>query len=588
MIKNSTFKIFKIIKSYGQYFFILSFVLEIISALIFPLSLLLMEKFVNTSIDYFLTRGNLNLLIRYLLLFLITFFLVSNFDLFTNRVDIHLQRNIKKNISSEITDKFYNITYECFEDSNFNNTLKRMQNNPDEKIFDIYKSYMSIIKSLISIVSVNIIISKISPIFSLTYSILIAVICYFDFMAMNEMNTMFNNQSYSERESDYFKKLLSDKHSLVDLRVYKAINFIYEKFSKANKDKIDERISTSIKNQKYYIASNILISIWVISILYMVYKNIMDAYINIGLFVAVITSIDQILSLSENISYDFSFISQNILNLEHFEKFMSQKEEDDKVSQSKIDPSFIEFRNVSFTYPNTKDKVLDNISFKIDMDKTLALVGKNGSGKSTIIKLILKLYKADSGEILIGNRTIDDISRSQLQDLFSVVFQDFSKYEITVRENVALSDISKIDDDMKIRNCLDSFKLSELGNLDQNLGKIREDGIDLSFGQWQKLALARAIFKKAPFTIFDEPTSSLDPISENKMYENLHILSSTHGSVFISHRLASCKMCDKIILIDNGKVKEYGSHKDLIYQNGLYKKMYEEQSSWYGESDRNV
>lgn len=588
MIKNSTFKIMKIIKSYGQYYFILSFVLEIISALIFPISLVLMEKFVNTSIDYFLTRDNLNLLIIYLLLFLFTFFMVSNFNLFTNTVDIHLQRNIKKNISSEITDKFYNINYECFEDSNFNDTLNRMQNNPDEKIFDIYKSYMAIIKSLVSIVSVNIIISKISPIFSLTYSILIAVICYFDFMAMNEMNTMFNNQSYSERESDYFKKLLSDKHSLVDLRVYKAVNFIYEKFSKANKDKVDERISTSIKNQKYFIASNILISIWVISILYMAYKNIMDESINIGLFVAVITSIDQILSLSENISYDFSFISQNILNLEHFEKFMSQKEEYNKVNQNKIDSSFIEFKNVSFTYPNTKDKVLDNISFKIDMNKTCALVGKNGSGKSTIIKLILKLYKADSGEILIGNINIDDISRSQLQDLFSVVFQDFSKYEITVRENVALSDINKIDDDMKIRNCLDSFKLSKLDNLDQNLGKIREDGIDLSFGQWQKLALARAIFKQAPFTIFDEPTSSLDPISENKMYENLHILSSTHGSIFVSHRLASCKMCDEIILIDDGKVKEYGSHKDLIYQNGLYKKMYEEQSSWYGESDRNV
>lgn len=588
MIKNSTFKIMKIIKSYGQYYFILSFVLEIISALIFPISLVLMEKFVNTSIDYFLTRGNLNLLITYLLLFLFTFFLVSNFNLFTNTVDIHLQRNIKKNISSEITDKFYKINYECFEDSNFNDTLNRMQNNPDEKIFDIYKSYMAIIKSLVSIVSVNIIISKISPIFSLTYSILIAVICYFDFMAMNEMNTMFNNQSYSERESDYFKKLLSDKHSLVDLRVYKAVNFIYDKFSKANKEKVDERISTSIKNQKYFIVSNILISMWVISILYMVYKNIMDASINIGLFVAVITSIDQILSLSENISYDFSFISQNILNLEHFEKFMSQKEEYDKANQNKIDSSFIEFKNVSFTYPNTKDKVLDNISFKINMNKTFALVGKNGSGKSTIIKLILKLYKADSGEILIGNINIDDISRSQLQDLFSVVFQDFSKYEITVRENVALSDINKIDDDMKIRNCLDSFKLSKLDNLDQNLGKIREDGIDLSFGQWQKLALARAIFKQAPFTIFDEPTSSLDPISENKMYENLHILSSTHGSIFVSHRLASCKMCDEIILIDDGKVKERGSHKDLIYQNGLYKKMYEEQSSWYGESDRNV
>lgn len=588
MIKNSTFKIMKIIKSYGQYYFILSFVLEIISALIFPISLVLMEKFVNTSIDYYLTRDNLNLLIRYLLLFLFTFFLVSNFNLFTNTVDIHLQRNIKKNISSEITDKFYNINYECFEDSNFNDTLNRMQNNPDEKIFDIYKSYMAIIKSLVSIVSVNIIISKISPIFSLTYSILIAVICYFDFMAMNEMNTMFNNQSYSERESDYFKKLLSDKHSLVDLRVYKAVNFIYEKFSKANKEKVDERISTSIKNQKYYIISNILITMWVISILYMAYKNIMDASINIGLFVAVITSIDRILSLSENISYDFSFISQNILNLEHFEKFMSQKEEYDKANQSKIDSSFIEFKNVSFTYPNTKDKVLDNISFKIDMNKTFALVGKNGSGKSTIIKLILKLYKVDTGEILIGNINIDDISRSQLQDLFSVVFQDFSKYEITVRENVALSDISKIDNDMKIRNCLDSFKLSELDNLDQNLGKIREDGIDLSFGQWQKLALARAIFKQAPFTIFDEPTSSLDPISENKMYENLHILSSTHGSIFVSHRLASCKMCDEIILIDDGKVKERGSHKDLIYQNGLYKKMYEEQSSWYGESDRNV
>ena len=205
MIKNSTFKIMKIIKSYGQYYFILSFVLEIISALIFPISLVLMEKFVNTSIDYFLTRDNFNLLIRYLLLFLFTFFLVSNFNVFTNTVDIYLQRNIKKNISSEITDKFYKINYECFEDSNFNDTLNRMQNNPDEKIFDIYKSYMAIIKSLVSIVSVNIIISKISPVFSLTYSILIAVICYFDFMAMNEMNTMFNNQSYSEENQIILK-----------------------------------------------------------------------------------------------------------------------------------------------------------------------------------------------------------------------------------------------------------------------------------------------------------------------------------------------------------------------------------------------
>ncbi|MCL2775613.1 MAG: ABC transporter ATP-binding protein/permease [Oscillospiraceae bacterium] len=265
---------------------------------------------------------------------------------------------------------------------------------------------------------------------------------------------------------------------------------------------------------------------------------------------------------------------------------LSGEEEPADVNPLPVFPITIEFRDVSFAYTQNGDEVLNHISFTINAGENIALVGVNGGGKTTIIKLLTGLYRPDSGEILLNGIDSRKYTRKQLTELFGTVFQEIFILPFTLIENVSMKPADQTDRNRAVY-CLKKAGLwdavDELPkNVDSYMTKLaHEDGVIFSGGQQQKLLLARALYKDAPILILDEPTAALDPISESEVYENYGELSGGKTSLFVSHRLASTRFCDRILLLDGGRIAESGTHGDLMTLHGKYAEMFEIQSQYY-------
>ena len=229
---------------------------------------------------------------------------------------------------------------------------------------------------------------------------------------------------------------------------------------------------------------------------------------------------------------------------------------------------------------------LKDVSFKIKRGERIALVGNNGAGKTTLVKLLCGLYHPTSGEILINGINIETISRESLADLVAPVFQDTSHYAISVKENIAMDNNSKIDDSL-IKSAINLTELNEKINKLPNgidtviTRELDETGIELSGGENQKLSIARAVYKNAPLIILDEPTSALDPLAEYNLYNNFNKIIKDSSAIFISHRLSSTKFCDRIFLLDHGSLKEVGTHNELMSYDSDYKKLFDMQAEYY-------
>ena len=248
----------------------------------------------------------------------------------------------------------------------------------------------------------------------------------------------------------------------------------------------------------------------------------------------------------------------------------------------------ITFSHVSFTYPWTNNKVLNDVSFTIKYGEKVSIVGINGAGKSTIIKLLLRFYEPDSGSILINGIDIMKYDINAYRKLFSACFQNVTRYSLTLAENVALSEIHRINETERICTSLENSGLGDANELISQEGiktpltrSFEANGIELSEGQWQKVSIARAFFRNAPFIILDEPSSSLDPKAEDQIFTSFSKLCGDKSGILISHRLSSIIMVDKIIFLDGGIITEYGTHEDLIKQNGKYAEMYRLQAKKY-------
>ena len=249
----------------------------------------------------------------------------------------------------------------------------------------------------------------------------------------------------------------------------------------------------------------------------------------------------------------------------------------------------IRLENVSFRYPGASENTLKNLNLTLHPGEKLAVVGLNGAGKTTLVKLISGLLDPTEGRVLLDGKDIQEFNRSEYYTLFSAVFQDFSLLAGTVAANVAQNE-EKINRPL-VKNCLEKAGLREkieaLPDAYETClnRQVYEDALLLSGGETQRLMLARALYKDAPFTILDEPTAALDPIAESELYQKYHELTKNKSSIYISHRLASTRFCDRIIMIGDGGICEEGTHEELIRRGGKYAKLYEVQSKYYKEGD---
>ena len=247
----------------------------------------------------------------------------------------------------------------------------------------------------------------------------------------------------------------------------------------------------------------------------------------------------------------------------------------------------IEFRNVGFKYPRSEQFVLRNVNITIRPEEHLSIVGLNGAGKTTFIKLLCRLYDVTEGEIRVDGVNIKEYSDEEYRKLFSVVFQDFKLFAFSLRDNIALAaevEDGRINETLKLSGFYEDAQRLEHG-LETTLFKAYDEkGTELSGGQQQKTAISRALYKNAPIVILDEPTAALDPMAEYDIYRRFDTLVGGKTAIYISHRLSSCKFCDKIAVFAEDTIKEYGTHEELVsLKNGIYAEMFAAQAQYYTE-----
>nr|WP_296440497.1 ABC transporter ATP-binding protein [uncultured Acetatifactor sp.] len=311
-----------------------------------------------------------------------------------------------------------------------------------------------------------------------------------------------------------------------------------------------------------------------------------------GNIVQYIGGISQFITGFTTLSGQLTLLGANVEALDLLLQYLNigREQEDrgqrDQGASCRLQPeelSEIRFRNVSFAYPDTDRKVLENLSFAIRAGEKLAVVGANGSGKTTMIKLLCRLYDVDEGEILINGVDIREVDRQAWQKLFGVVFQDFQLFPFGLGQNLAGS--MEYDAD-RARAALEEAGFgARLGGMDMETAIYKDfdpSGVEISGGEAQKIAIARALYKHAPVLVLDEPTAALDPQAEYEVYKNLNHVSENRTAIFISHRMSSCRFCDRILVFDGGRLVQEGSHEELLGdENGKYYQLWRSQEQYY-------
>jgi ATP-binding cassette subfamily B protein len=245
-----------------------------------------------------------------------------------------------------------------------------------------------------------------------------------------------------------------------------------------------------------------------------------------------------------------------------------------------------EFRNVCFRYPGSGRLVLNNLNFRIEPGQRVALVGANGQGKTTFVKLMSRLYDPSEGRILLDGIDLRDYDTDSLHREIGIIFQDFVRYDMTARANIGAGRLEHLHDDNRLRAASEKSRAGQIlqrlpNGFDQMLGRRFEGGVDLSGGEWQKIALARAWLRDAQVLILDEPTAALDAVAEYEVFRRFSELSEGRMAILISHRFSTVRMADRIVVLEDGSISEQGSHQQLVSSGGRYAEMFELQAANY-------
>lgn len=352
--------------------------------------------------------------------------------------------------------------------------------------------------------------------------------------------------------------------------------------------KIQEKVAQ--KTRITMESTGIFLSIIALLIAFFLVQPLMTGRLSAGMFIGIMTAVFAMATTMggtlQEAAKDLSYARTCMEDLTTFMSLELQEGATDLPDTIPLTFERLSFKNVWFKYPNAEHYILEGVSFDLEANKHYAFVGKNGSGKTTLIKLLSGLYTDYDGEILINGKELRTYPLSTLKALFSIVYQDFARFQVSMATNIALGHTAEEVPLDTIQHIAEQVALTDTihqlkDGLHTPLGKINAEGSDLSGGQWQKVAIARSLVSVAPIKILDDPTSNLDPIAESTLYYEFESLMKGKTTIFISHRLGSTKLADEILVIDKGKIIERGSHQQLMAINGLYSEMFDSQRKWY-------
>lgn len=393
-----------------------------------------------------------------------------------------------------------------------------------------------------------------------------------------------------ERRMRYYSTICSNIKYAKEVRLENMLTWIKKKLNERSnilKEFYQKSMYNSLISQLFASFTSFIQQ--VVAYAYLVY-NILNNVFGIGSFTMYLNAINSFSSTVQDIMGCFIDLKRFDIYYASVEEYLSipQKLRDGKKEHLKLNQSpVIEFVNVSFRYPGNDHYQINNLSIKIKAGETLSIIGENGAGKTTFIKLLTRLYEPTEGKILLNGVNINQFDYDDYMRIFSVVFQDFNLYSCTLKENICFSDEVSTEEADKITDALirSGFggKLNNIQKgIDVSIGKEFDDeGFEPSGGEGQKIALARAIYKNANIMILDEPTSALDPRAEFEIYSKFKELVQSKTAIYISHRLAICRFCDKIAFFKNGEIIEYGNHDELLKLDGSYAELFNIQAQYY-------
>lgn len=519
--------------------------------------------------------------------------LSSNLNkLWTAKLTLYL----KEKFRVAIIDKTAKLNYKHIENHNTWDLIARVSKEPEIIISDAYNNILGIISLFIRVIGLIVILIT-QAWWAAIIIVTISVPLFYIAVKSGKANYNASRDiTKYNRHCDYLTQIMTDRETVHERTLFgfsKKLNDTWQKkYQKAQKIEISTSIKWLIK-MRYGSLITAAISLIIIIILI---NPLVNGLLSLGMFIALVNATFSLVTLmSWQLTTSFDNLTRHLEYMNDLSDFLSLSESQytDSLPSSQV-PVFdsLEFIGVSFRYPCTDTYILNNLSFKIERGKHYAFVGINGAGKTTITKLITGLYDDYEGEILLNGKSIKYYSKKELKLFYSVVYQDFVRYSISIKNNVLLGNTYSLYEsttcENKIIDILDSLDIYDVlsrlpSGIDTPLGKILPNSVDLSTGQWQRIAIARAVINPAPFRILDEPTAALDPISESLLYEKFEQISKDKTTLFISHRLGSTKLADVIFVLDNGALVESGSHDELMDGQGIYSMMFHAQRSWYHE-----
>lgn len=490
-----------------------------------------------------------------------------------------------------IGEKIVNMDFQNIEDPEILN-LKEQALFPlrnQGAVWRMVEGLVNIVSQIISIVLLIGVISQLNIII-VALVLLIVIINNFIQKKSNKIEFKFYQELIPiNRKFGYFANLLNDFSIAKDIRLYNIEPILSKKMDEYNKETLFNFSKMFTILGKYEGLNKVNVQGQMLIVYAYIAYKVLKNEIGIGDFTMYTSAA---INFSNSISGFFKTymeLRQMCMYLDSYMKLeaIPVKNQNGNKKLNEIKEYNIEFRNVSFKYPKSEDYTLKNISLTINYGEKLSVVGLNGAGKTTFIKLLSRLYTPTEGEILLNGVNIQEYNYTEYMKLLSVVFQDFKLLAFTVKENIALNNSENVSNS-EVENALikSGFK-NDLEKLDKGIDTsiykfFDKDGIEFSGGQSQKLAMARAIYKDAPIVILDEPTAALDPFGEYEIYSKFNELIGEKTAIYISHRLSSCKFCDKIAVFSRGEIVQYGAHEKLVMEKEKeYGQMYAAQAQYY-------
>lgn len=497
--------------------------------------------------------------------------------------------DLYSNASSEkIIRKTSELTISQLEDPEFYDKLERARTQTNSRV-DLMSNALGQAESLISMVSLIAGLIYFEPILILI--LILSIIPSF----INEAK--FSSTRYSlarswtaeRRELDYLRFIGANNQTAKEIKLFGLTDFIAERFKNLSNDYYLINKKISLRQSLYGSLFNILGVLSYYGAYVYIIMRVLTGVISIGELTFLSGSFNRLRSNLQGFFSRFTRISESALYLQDYFDFIDLSIErpfEETIPMPDTITHGFQVNNLHFSYPGNNEEVLKGVTFTLKAGEKMAFVGQNGAGKTTLIKLFLRFYEPDQGEILLDGTNINRFDIDVYRSRFGVIFQDFFKYEFTLRENIAVGNISEVDNDDTIHYAANKslaeqvVKVMEEG-LEQRLGRRFYKGTELSGGQWQKVALARAYMKDADVMVLDEPTSALDAQAEFDVFERFIALTKGKTSIIISHRFSTVRMADRILVLQDGRVLELGTHEELMTHPKLYSELFKLQAAGY-------